>query len=147
MGSPPTGAGRGGIREKLEVTPEMAKEAAQALIDGEGVNALVKTMNLSAPSIRKVMRSPEFTDQIKAIVRNRVARLADKMVQVLEAKLGENDLEAVKLGFKVLAVTEPEQAQSQSQGITVIMPGAAQPQEKVISTQFEVIDAVPESED
>jgi hypothetical protein len=145
MGTVTTGAGRGGAREKIEVTTELAKEVAQAIIDGETLNSVIKAVNLSAPTVKKIMRSPEFTEQIKGIVRNRVARLADKMVAVLEQQLNEGSLDAVKVGFKVLSVLDPEPVQTGSQTLTVVLPGASQPQKEVISTQFEVVDAVPET--
>ena len=128
-----TGAGRGGLQEKLEITPEIAKMVAGLHLDGQNTNEIIKAVKLSYPSVRRIMASPEFTAEIKAVVRNRVARLADKMVSVLEAQLAEGNLDAVKVGFKVLSVLDPEPEARGESVVNVILPGAAPAPKDVIA--------------
>ncbi len=131
----------GGFRKPVPYTEELIQKIADLAVKGNNVKEISTELKMSYPIVRKFMRSPEYQGEIRNALRQKISQLSGLMVKVLEAQLHEGNLEAVKLGLKVLGAvdSDPVVANQANQGITVILPGAQKPEKviDVVSERFE----------
>jgi orotate phosphoribosyltransferase-like protein len=130
---------RGGFKAPIPYTEELIQKIADLAVKGNNVKDISTELKMSYPTVRKFMRSPEYQGEIRNALRQKISQLSGLMVKVLEAQLHEGNLEAVKLGLKVLGAidADPVVANQANQGITVIMPGAQKP-EVVIDASYDL---------
>lgn len=115
---------------------------AAMLISGKSVSAIAEEMGLSRSAVNKITKTPEFKAHLQDISDSMVSTavntwkssmsgLISKAMTVVERKLEEGELEAVKLVMKSIGVEK--QVETQQQGaIQIVLPnyhGKAEPKE------------------
>jgi len=128
---------RGGKREKLEITPITIRQTAMLKSVGRSAMEIAQELNISQSSVLRLLKRDDTKALIKSmettaiqsaisVLKVELSRLLQKAVQVIERKLDEGDLDAVRVLFKGVGVESQEATKDSSQQITVIMPGAPQ---------------------
>lgn len=126
----------GGKREKLVIDELLTRQVASLLASGANNTQIANELQISATMVRKISAMPETKAMLKevgesalagakALIRQRTAKLAEKIVDVIEAQLAEGNLDAVKIGLKVLGFSDQEQVVQGAQNLTVVLPGAS----------------------
>lgn len=110
--------------EKIERDDLLIQKIAALAADNSNIVQIAAETKLSRPFIYKVMRSPKYQEEIRSIVRQKVSKLANLMVEALEKQLKEGNIEAIKVGLKALGAISNEALPEidKSQNITVVMP-------------------------
>lgn len=104
------------------------------VVAGCSVHEIARDQNMNRTTVRKIMASHRFRELLEktsestlksavAQARSGMARLVTESLRVIENKLKEDSLEAVKIVMKGLGV-EKEEGAVQDTNLTVILPGA-----------------------
>jgi CRISPR/Cas system CSM-associated protein Csm2 small subunit len=124
-------------------TPVPAKEnedlliqqiAALAIAGTTSILGVSKALNISRHQVRRFMADPRYREILDEVaekelvpaitsMRNKIAKLGDKAIRVLEQHLDEGNLDAAKMVFKAMGLEAQEERQMDTT-IQVIMPGA-----------------------
>lgn len=128
-------------KTKIEVTPEITRNIATRRAIGTSLRDLESEFGFSRPVINRVLSSDLAKSVIKGItddavssavvaVRKEFADLTGLITEAVKHHLKEKNLEAVKIGLKVLGFDSAERVDTkQAQSITVILPGSSAPKE------------------
>lgn len=145
----------GGKREKFIVDELLTRQVASLLASGSTPTQIAQVLGISRTLASKICLLPSTKSFLKEVgesslaeakltIRTRVSRLANKILDVIEAKLDEGELDAVKVGLKVLGLDVAEPPSSTGTSLTVVLPGHA-PAPKPIEAEFS--DVAPEGEE
>lgn len=121
----------------------LSKQVAAIMLAGGNIHNASQTLGVSRRKIQNII----LTDEYKAIVnqagdealgtaktflRREVSKLAHKMIEVINSKLDEGSLEAVKIGLKVMGFDNEERVEGDT-NIQVVLPTGA---EKAIEVEY-----------
>lgn len=121
------------------------KMIATMAISGMGIQTIAKELKLTRYNVKKTMDKDSFRSLLREIADKMVANAANvwkaamedrisEALRVLDKKLKDNDLEAVKIIIKSVGIDKQETAQ-QSSNLTVVLPDFKQKE-----VQAEVIE-------
>lgn len=116
------------------------KVATMAVL-GSTTAQIGKELGMHSSKVKRLMQTDkcvstmrklrdESIERAKAELCTGTAKLAKKILKVIEEALDDGNLKAVAPALKILGFGEEEQAQNASQ-YTIIMPGAANPDQPV----------------
>lgn len=128
------------------------KRVAALAISGMSQNKISITLGVSRRQIRNVYEDERFKSIVEDIgddailtaktrLRQEISKMSDLMLAALRINLEKNSLEAVKVGLKVVGLDEPDQEQTNNNGLTVIMANHKDP-EKVIEVKPKKLGSV-----
>lgn len=130
------------------ITDTIVKQVASLAATGSNLQEIATSLSISKYYVKKVLAmdsakalikeiGDEATSVAKNSIRTKVGLLAKEVGRVIEERLSENDLEAVKVALKIIGFDAQEQG-PQETNINVILPGQSEP--KPIDGEFRTIE-------
>ena len=136
-------------REKVIVDELLTRQIASMLASGSTAYVIAQELDLARTTVARIANSNATRALVKEIgessvaaakaqIRMETAGLVKKIMAVIHQQLDEGNLDAVKVGLKVLGFNDQEQIAPGVQTLNVIMPGADQP--RTIEVESETSD-------
>lgn len=140
------------VKTDLKEVPmeEVAAKAAQLSISSVGINKQVQLLseefgfNFSRRQIERLRTKDvyqrvvkEYTDNVVKAAVSELKREASNLVplvtEALKKALETGNINAVPHTLKILGIDEKDAGDSKSQSLTVVLPGATPPKERIVS--------------
>lgn len=145
---------RGGARTPVTITEMLIRRVALLTVGGANITQIAQELSIDRSVVRKILNKDEcksIVEEIeregmataKAIIRSQTSQLATKIIKVINDHLDNGNLEAVKVGLKILGFNEQEQVKQNDTSITVVLPGSAVPPKEV---KADIVNVEPERE-
>lgn len=112
----------------------VTKQVAALVLTGATTREVAEQLGLGISQVRKIQNSTKFKEVLSAVgdaavmeakqaIRAETSRMARKIIKVINEQLDEGNLEAVKIGLKVLGLDQVEEKQQGDTNISVVLPG------------------------
>lgn len=132
--------------EKIYIDEIFVRQLASNLVLGKTTQEIAKDMNIAWDTVKRLSNRADVKALVKEIgessvsaakaaIKLEVSRMVKKIIDVIHKNLDEGNLEAVKIGLKVVGALEPEPIQNQASQINVILPGDKPAPREVINEE------------
>lgn len=139
-----------GLINPVVIDEVITKQVAALAITGANPLQISQSLSLSRYQVQKIMQSDKFKEVLKdtgdaaladarQVMRAQTASLAKEMVRVLKKQLGDDSLEAVKIGLKVLGIEQLDDKGGDT-NISVVLPSMSESKkEDVTINEYEIL--------